>query len=350
MSSATRRQPLPPSAASELLGWWRSELRDWLGGIFGGKTSVRESPPADIVVVRDGLLLGRRKAGPHDVADLRDRSIDAGGGKLPRTVIVMLAEGRFLRRKLADQRIPLVRAQKMAELDVETQTPFKLDDVYVVFAKSAALDGGTYYYLIRRSVLDPVLDALRDGRRRLGGLVFEEGGNSKSAGSYVLAGLGGRDSLFSTARKHAFGIGCIILVAVTGYNVSAALADALKVADRTIEGIEPKAKAARQAFKERAAKLERIEAVRAVQKSYVPVVRLLEELSLVLPDTTYLTSVSLRQGRIKVTGFSDNAAALISLVDSSTFFVNPRFVSAVVKAPDRNGDQFDLEVEIEHAG
>lgn len=351
MPVAPRRQPFPPSAASELFRWWRAELRDLLAGVSRRKAPVRMVAPADVTVMRGGVLLGAGMAGPVAIAGLRERAIEVFGGKgLPRSVNVTLAEGRFLRRKLADNRIPLGRAQAMAELDVETQTPFRLGDVYILFAEPLPSDQGTHYFLVRRDALDPLLDAVQGARCRLGALAFEEDGMIRPACDFAVEGLAsGPGPLFRNARKYAFGLGCAALLAATGYNISAAFADALSSADAAIEALEPRAVAARRAFKARADFLDRVEAIHAEHSAYMPVSRLVEELSYVLPDTTYLTSLSVRQGRVKIAGFSEDAAALIALVEESKVFDNPRFLSAVAKAPDRNGEQFDLEAEVEHA-
>lgn len=310
-----------------------------------------EDVPADITVTREGLLLGANQIGPRALEDLAEAARDAFGTRgLPRSVALALDERQFLRRKLADHRIPLVRAQQMAELDVETQTPFKLSDVYILFADRPLSERASHYYLVRRDLLDPVLDALRRNRRKLGSLIFDAGGHRERASDFAIAGLRGRQGTFlDDARQHAFSLACAALVAFAGYNVSTALANALTSVDEEIASVEPKAKAARLAFRKQADYLDRIQAVHAEQRAYFPVVRILEELSFILPDTTYLTSFSVRQSQVKITGFSSDAAALIPLVDSSKVFANPRFVSAVVRTPDRKGEQFDLELEVEHA-
>lgn len=349
MAATARSQLRPPSAASELLTWWRSELADRLGGL---KRSRKAQPPrsvADIIVTRQGLLLGPTRAGPFATKDLASGLNEVFGRRgLSRSVAVTLEEGRFLKRKLADYRIPLERASVMAELDVETQTPFKRQDVYTLFAESWANERDTHFYVVRRDILDPVLDALDGSRRRLGQLTFGESDRAQQAAGFVISGLSGRSSFLDGMSRHALGLTCLVLISVAGYNVTAMLAAALSSVDSKIAHLEPQAKIARGAFKERAARLKAIEAVRAEQTSYVPAVRLIEELTSILPDTTYLTSVSIRPNRVKVTGFSSDAAGLISLVDASKFFENPRFVSAVVKVPDRSGEQFDLEAEVEN--
>lgn len=351
MSSVLRKQPLQPSATTELVQWWKAELREWYGGISKDRVAT-DDVVADITVVREGLLLSEKKFGPFSIADIRTSAADALGKRgLPKSVTLALAQGRFLRRKLADHRIPLARAQKMAELDVETQTPFKLHDVYVLFADQQLSEEGSHYYLARRDILDPVLDELQRNGRDLSALVFEEGGRSRSASGFMTVGLRRRRAVsLRAARGRIFGLACIVLIALIGHNVNVALASASTSVDSAIETTEPKAKEARERFKAQSAFLDRIEALHAEQNAYTPVAKLLEELSFVLPDTTYLTNVSVRQGKVKITGFSTNAAELIALVESSKVFANPKFVSAVVKVPDRKGEQFDLEAELEHAG
>ncbi|WP_046020957.1 PilN domain-containing protein [Magnetospira sp. QH-2] len=70
--------------------------------------------------------------------------------------------------------------------------------------------------------------------------------------------------------------------------------------------------------------------------------RALDELSRVLPDHTWATGLTLKDGELSVTGQSGHAAALIAQVEDSSLFHQTRFTSPVTLARDGERERFSL--------
>lgn len=95
-------------------------------------------------------------------------------------------------------------------------------------------------------------------------------------------------------------------------------------------------------------------ALRALEqrKREVPAaVLVLEDLSRVLPDDTYVTDLQLdagqvREGQLRVAGISAAPADLIRLMEQSGRFTQATFVAPTTPEPDGHGARFDIEARL----
>ena len=78
----------------------------------------------------------------------------------------------------------------------------------------------------------------------------------------------------------------------------------------------------------------------------VPVVMLLDTLSSVLPDDTYLTDMSFEAGRLRISGISARVADLVPLLENSGHFKNASFYAPTTRIPGRPGDRFSIEASV----
>jgi general secretion pathway protein L len=76
------------------------------------------------------------------------------------------------------------------------------------------------------------------------------------------------------------------------------------------------------------------------------VVLALDALSAALPDDTRLTELRIAEGRVRITGISQNVGALIPLLDASRGFTDARFFAPTTRLPDGRSDQFHLEFQL----
>ena len=85
------------------------------------------------------------------------------------------------------------------------------------------------------------------------------------------------------------------------------------------------------------------------KRSSVMVLQILEEVSRVLPDNTWLTRFDVNESEVQLQGQSTSAADLIQLLESSTLFKDARFRSPVVQVPRTDKERFHLSVQLETA-
>jgi len=83
------------------------------------------------------------------------------------------------------------------------------------------------------------------------------------------------------------------------------------------------------------------------KKKLAPVaVVVLDELSGILPNTTYLTDLSLDAGHLRISGISANAAELVPLLEGSGYFKNATFYAPTTRMAGRAADHFSIEATV----
>ena len=76
---------------------------------------------------------------------------------------------------------------------------------------------------------------------------------------------------------------------------------------------------------------------------------LLREMTLLIPDDTYLSEYTFRDGRIEISGLSPSASRLIPLLEASPLFRNVHFSSAIV-SQGKESERFKIRLNLEEEG
>jgi general secretion pathway protein L len=76
------------------------------------------------------------------------------------------------------------------------------------------------------------------------------------------------------------------------------------------------------------------------------VVVVLDQLSALLPENTYLTDLSLETGHVRITGVSANAAELVPLLEGSGHFKNATFYAPTTRLAGGSTDRFSIEATV----
>jgi general secretion pathway protein L len=121
---------------------------------------------------------------------------------------------------------------------------------------------------------------------------------------------------------------------------------AMAAAERRIAALQPQVRqveALRQRIRSGSAGIDTISAARARLGDPIG---LLAALTRVLPDDTYLTDVTLRDGVITLTGQSPGAVKLIPALSADPAFVAPAFSAPVTRIESNNSDLFSIRAGI----
>jgi general secretion pathway protein L len=73
----------------------------------------------------------------------------------------------------------------------------------------------------------------------------------------------------------------------------------------------------------------------------------LDALSLVLPDNTYVTELHLAGNKLQIAGFTRDAPSLIPLIEQSQHFTRATFYAPTTRSPSDPGERFHIEARIE---
>lgn len=85
------------------------------------------------------------------------------------------------------------------------------------------------------------------------------------------------------------------------------------------------------------------------QKQSPLVVKVLAEVTRILPDHTWLIEFELQGREVRINGYSRAASSLIALFDSSKLFTNAQFRAPLTQGPANDLERFDLSFEIRSA-
>lgn len=98
---------------------------------------------------------------------------------------------------------------------------------------------------------------------------------------------------------------------------------------------------------------DKLDRLAAESRSYIDLkqrsptaIGVLNELSLILPDDTWLETWEVKDGKLQISGFSANASALIGLLENSRLFKNAAFNSPVIQTPMSGRYRFQITAEI----
>lgn len=84
----------------------------------------------------------------------------------------------------------------------------------------------------------------------------------------------------------------------------------------------------------------------AKKKNSPLAVVVLDELSSILPDDTYLTELSLETGHLRISGITGNAAALVPLLESSGDFTNAAFAAPTTRIAGGPTERFSIDAVV----
>jgi general secretion pathway protein L len=73
----------------------------------------------------------------------------------------------------------------------------------------------------------------------------------------------------------------------------------------------------------------------------------IEALSQILPDHTYLTELRVIGDRVQIVGVSRDAPSLIRLIEQSSHFTRATFFAPTTRSPGEPGEHFNIEARIE---
>jgi general secretion pathway protein L len=76
------------------------------------------------------------------------------------------------------------------------------------------------------------------------------------------------------------------------------------------------------------------------------VIGVVNELSLILPDDTWLQRLEMKNGKVTIQGISSEASALIELIETSSLFQNATFQSPIVQDPRSGRYRFQIVADV----
>jgi len=270
-------------------------------------------------------------------------------------VVVELSSAQAVHRQVS---LPFGTEDRIAEVlgyEMDRLTPFLKDDVYFHY-RVTGRDAGRRVINIDlvvalRKTVDDILARLKE-RRIVPTKVTLRGGAGSSDRTVSPVNLLPPDRRAATASKRT-----LLPTALTALAaLLAAVAIAYPLVHQKIQLIsldDETSKVSQAAIVAEQTRDEIAEAVRqggffADKWASMPTkIRLLNELTRIVPDDTWLARVQILGTTVRIHGESEGASSLIGLIEASELLRDVRFSSPVTKNPRTSNDRFVIEAQVE---
>jgi general secretion pathway protein L len=347
--------------AAELLAEWREELFGWARDLLsspwmrGGEAVLLDFGGGEVRVGVVGAGKAEsigRTLGTGEIAAREISSMLAGSERVPRgtaDVMIQLPGEEVLRRRFE---LPAARRSTLAKaipFELERLSPIEPDKLYYDFTvlqsakkKQAELE----IRIVKRSSVDAAIALAREAGLKVGAILFA--GDSREANwrSFPVDRTAWLKLKWRQWNVLALAAGALLLavaVIFAAYLRGAAAADELSS--------EVDTASSRAAVVHRLA--HQISDVQAqiefplAEKRAPFLLRILSEVTRMLPDGTWLTEFELDGGKVHIQGFSKSASDVVGDIDRSPLFANAQFMAPLQSAQNGN-ERFDLSFDVKN--
>jgi general secretion pathway protein L len=343
----------------EFVTWWCARMGELLapvsprGAAGGGSALVLTGDPAGTGIWR---LMRRRGASTVPLASVANNDSDASWRSAfairKRGEAVVVVPGQpFLVRRTTVPVAASANLDQMLRYEMDRLTPFGADDVLATH-RVVARDAANGRLVVELAIVPRAW--IEDGLRRLASLSINPAAiedRASQAGQPMnerpwripLARQADSRWLRPDWRVAAWSCAVLLLVVLATPIIRQSLA-LQAVADRTAE-LRPRMDEVDALRKRIAASTAGAGLVETARRHAAETPRVLGVLTELLPDDTYLTTVSLRNDKLTIEGRSSAATRLIATMAADPRLKSPTFSAPVVRATDST-DAFTIQVGI----
>ncbi len=266
-------------------------------------------------------------------------------------VVLLLPENATLRKSIT---LPAAAEDNLREVlafGMDEQTPFSAEQVYYDYKVTGRSSQHRQLHVellvAPRRSMDALLESLQST-----GLQPDVVSTKSSANTVFDVNLlpkEQRPTRHRTTQRLNIGLAALLVVLT-----AAAIITPVQQKKQALAALEQTVAAAMEASEESAKLRREIEqmtnaSTRLVEmKAARPMTtRILDELTRITPDDTWLNRVDIRGNEIQIQGESSTAATLIGLIGGSVLFKNPQFRSPVTKVPRTERERFHLSADLD---
>jgi general secretion pathway protein L len=345
--------------------WWRSTLADLLPRSLtrsrGSDASVLE-----IEVTRSKIVFSHRSGDDSDELGTIERNAVRGGqetqaavhatqkeainalvhGLRPNRTRCVVRVDESLRLNKTVQ-LPLAAEENLRQVlafEMERHTPFHAENVYFNYRPTARDPKQRKLEVdltvVQKPVVDEALSVIGDW-----GLRFSPGAGPEDNRELTFLPSSYRASTTKGLNR--------TLIVLNFVALTAAALIPIYQQELYIGALQARADSARAAamasveVQDRIHALEQRRALFEQAKSGPSAVELIDELTRIIPDGTWLHRLDLKNGEVQFQGLSDAASALIGVVESSPMFREARFGSPITRDARSGKERFNISAKLE---
>ncbi len=354
-----------------IFAWWRDELSSFVPvrvrRLFSGSISI-----VAVDYLSDSLVLRRQGVdGEPDQAiariDLPDGGSTAGGlselrtgvenlladavGKNP-TIALSLPSEQIFSRTVTMPAAAAENLRQVMRYDLERRTPFKPDDVYfdvhVAGLRAASGEVDARLHVVPRRVLDDAVEALE----KLGlhpvraGIVPGAAGAGSETVNFLPPAR--RDSAPKGLQVLTGGLAAVVaaLLFFTAYvPLEKERLRSVKLAEE-LTAVRKRASVSVRLEDELQKAAKRARFIQERKARAPAMVRVLKDLTLLIPDKTWLFQFQIKDGQVAIQGHSTAASTLIETIERGRLFGNAGFRSGLARNPKTGLERFHITFDL----
>ena len=245
-------------------------------------------------------------------------------------------------------------AARILELDLERATPFKHKDIYTACYEDRGLPRppkgkiAVRQFIVKRERIDEARQLLHaQGIKVAFADCWDEGGKAPLPIDFLTK----PQAASATQRRPQTLAKIMALTALVLAGSAAGLViqrgnEALAALEIKVTEAKTRAQSLRKSVDQAEAVFKGAAALHNLKERRIPVPEILEELTRLLPDTTYVTDFRIDAGKISITGLSQSAAALVPLIEKSELFEGAAMAAPVLFDTNANKEQFRIETRL----
>jgi len=328
-----------------IYNWWIAEVKS-LVLIAGSKKKSPNNPENSIIIRKTGYTVCASEAANIETASLENLALELD--KVPhlkkQLFVLALDETKYLYRQLSNHLLPDYRVSELAELDLISQTPFERSDVYLIADNCNG--SGRGYYILKKSILHSLIDSCKKSKIKTKTLLLTGNDNQfsiKISEVYKFVS----ESVFRRNLKIAFAFLIIMTSCLTVVHFHWRYEKAGNSLDEQIVIVSKDVAQVRSIVANQKALSNRLKNVLDLKKNASSTMEVWEELSRILPDSSWLSVLKVSDDEIIISGFSRAAASLIEIIDSSPIFAQAGFDGPVVAIAGKNIQRFAIRAKVE---
>jgi general secretion pathway protein L len=342
---------------SDFFYWWIDELRGLLPMRRAKNDQAQGSslviaPTASKLAVYFELsgkptLIGEFASGDDNAFDVvrieKQRHAKAQIG-------LRLMNDAYLVRTVTVPRRAQSHVDEILQLDFEAATPIPATDVYLAHKVNSAVSDANGklsidQYAIKRSRVEYYRSALADRGLQLDFVDCWVSPDQQPLGLNFLA------SRVDTVRHHNFAVAATIISAAVFLWIAAGIwvvrqEIALETVRTDADNRQSKVVALDAEINKISEFANRIEVLHSRTMGLISPLRVVDELSRILPQDTWLTDMVIDEQRVEISGYARSAPSLLTLVSASPLFNAPQLTAPVMFDNRQGKDRFSLRASL----
>lgn len=349
--------------AGGFLRWWLAELRGCIPPrlqriLFRARNRL-------VYLLGDGVLTIRyfgngssRDLGqvavtdvPADVVASEVRQLTSTLDSSRRDLLLQIPTASVLRRMID---LPAAAEENLREVitfDMERQTPFTAEQVYydarVVRRMPERHRIGVELIVVPRAQVDPAVAALQSWGITVNGIEV-----ANPAGAPRVISLAAQTPIAPAGRGQRIVTAAFAVVAVA--LVVALVSIPLYRQAETMEALSVEVAKAKKVADSARKTQEEIDHLTALDRFLIerkmarpPRVALLDELTRIMPDDSWLYRIRFSGDEVQTFGYSAAASNLIGPFDTSPLFKEPQFMAPLMRDPRVDAERFTISLQLE---